>query len=234
MDPLTNDHSLDRLSSDPSTAQRIVRALCSLNLNSLRILFRNGPSAALSFVSHSYHLYSGFGLPHLWRDCLGGMTSEFRRRKSTNCSRKWIALARPSCFFLFPELSACCRPFPAKTKSASSTGINPRKPGSSSYSSAWMPGIHGHIAPLPKSSSAMSATACRDLPRKLIKPLRWSSRVASSCATTTVLPRVPRDSGNGLPVSFPSSKLKARSCSVCAWIPKRSTRTCKHFSSILC
>jgi len=161
MDPLTNDHSLDRLSSDPSTAQRIVRALCSLNLNSLRILFRNGPCAALSFVSHSYHLYSGFGLPHLWRDCLGGMTSEFRRRKSTNCSRKWIALARPSCFFLFPELSACRRPFPAKTKAASSTGINPRKPGSSSYSSAWMPGTPGLIAPLPKSSSAMPATACR-------------------------------------------------------------------------
>jgi O-methyltransferase len=30
-------------------------------------LLRNGPSAALDFISHSYHLYSGFGMPHLWQ-----------------------------------------------------------------------------------------------------------------------------------------------------------------------
>ena len=67
MPHLSNDHSLDHLGSDPSLAQRVLRALSSLNLNSLRVLLRNGPSAALSFVSHSYHLYSGFGLPHLWQ-----------------------------------------------------------------------------------------------------------------------------------------------------------------------
>jgi len=67
MPHLSKDHSLDHLGSDPSLAQRVLRAISSLNLNSLRVLFRHGPSAALSFVSHSYHLYSGFGLPHLWQ-----------------------------------------------------------------------------------------------------------------------------------------------------------------------
>jgi len=64
---LTKDHSLDHLASYPSSVKRVARALSSLNLNSLRVLLRNGPSAALSFVSHSYNLYSGFGLPHLWQ-----------------------------------------------------------------------------------------------------------------------------------------------------------------------
>jgi len=47
------------------------------------------------------------------------------------------------------------------------------------------------------------------LPRKPIRLFPWSSRVASSCATTTVLPRGPRDSGNGSPANFPYSRLRA-------------------------
>jgi len=63
----SKDHSLDHLGSYPSSLRRVARALSSLNLNSLRVLLRDGPSAALSFVSHSYHLYSGFGSPHKWQ-----------------------------------------------------------------------------------------------------------------------------------------------------------------------
>lgn len=64
---LTKDQSLDRLASHPSPVRRAARALSAIKLNSLRVLLRHGPSATLSFVSHSYHLYSGFGLPHLWQ-----------------------------------------------------------------------------------------------------------------------------------------------------------------------
>jgi len=64
---LSKDRSLDHLGSDPSSLRRVARALSSLNFNSLRVLLQRGPSAALSLVSHSYHLYSGFGLPHKWQ-----------------------------------------------------------------------------------------------------------------------------------------------------------------------
>jgi len=61
------ENSLSTIESYPSTVQRWIRALSSLNLNTLRILFRDGPVTALSFARYSYHLYSGFGMPHLWQ-----------------------------------------------------------------------------------------------------------------------------------------------------------------------
>jgi hypothetical protein len=61
------DNSLSSIESYPSVARRWFRALSSLNLNTLRILLRKGPSAALNFARYSYHLYSGFGMPHLWQ-----------------------------------------------------------------------------------------------------------------------------------------------------------------------
>ncbi len=60
-------HALNHLGSNPAPLQRVARALSSLNFNSLRVLLRDGPSTALSFISHSYHLYSGFGLPDRWQ-----------------------------------------------------------------------------------------------------------------------------------------------------------------------
>jgi len=67
MKPTTHGKLFRRIESYPSSIQRVGRALSSVNLNSLKILIRDGPSAALNFVSHSYHLYSGFGIPHLWQ-----------------------------------------------------------------------------------------------------------------------------------------------------------------------
>lgn len=63
----SNYNSIKRLSAHHSRVLRAFRALSSVNLSALRVLLRNGPSAALNFVSHSYHLYSGFGMPHLWQ-----------------------------------------------------------------------------------------------------------------------------------------------------------------------
>lgn len=65
--PTTQGELFRRIESYPSSIQRVVRALSSVNLNSLKILMRDGPSAALNFVTQSYHLYSGFGMPHLWQ-----------------------------------------------------------------------------------------------------------------------------------------------------------------------
>lgn len=62
-----NSNSLSGIESYPSAVQRWIRALSSLNLNTLRVLLRNGPSTALKFARYSYHLYSGFGMPHLWQ-----------------------------------------------------------------------------------------------------------------------------------------------------------------------
>jgi hypothetical protein len=67
MTELLNYDSIRHLTAHPSPSQRAFRALSSVNLNSLWVLLRNGPSAALDFISHSYHLYSGFGMPHLWQ-----------------------------------------------------------------------------------------------------------------------------------------------------------------------
>jgi len=55
-----------RLYSHPTRLQRLTNGLLSLNLNALRLLLRNGPSAARDFVTQSYRLYSGFGMPHPW------------------------------------------------------------------------------------------------------------------------------------------------------------------------
>lgn len=67
MTELLNYDSIKHLKARPSPRQRVFRALSSINLNTLRVLLRNGPSATLDFISHSYHLYSGFGMPHLWQ-----------------------------------------------------------------------------------------------------------------------------------------------------------------------
>lgn len=61
------DISLSSIESYPSAIQRWIRAFSSLNLNTFRILLSKGPSAALNFTRYSYHLYSGFGMPHLWQ-----------------------------------------------------------------------------------------------------------------------------------------------------------------------
>lgn len=58
--------SENELDTSYSTIQRVIAALCSVNLNSIRVLLTKGPGPALNFVSHSHHLYSGFGLLHLW------------------------------------------------------------------------------------------------------------------------------------------------------------------------
>ena len=54
------------LYADPSKLQRLTHALLSLNLNAIRLLFQNGWSTAVSYVTHSHRLYSGFGMPHPW------------------------------------------------------------------------------------------------------------------------------------------------------------------------
>jgi hypothetical protein len=64
-EPLSSD-SLSSIESYPSTGTKWIRALSSLNLNALRVLLRAGFPAAISFVRYSHHLYSGFGMPHLW------------------------------------------------------------------------------------------------------------------------------------------------------------------------
>jgi hypothetical protein len=59
-------NSLSGIESYPSPVIRWIRALSSLNLNTLRVLLRNGPSSALTFTRYSSHLYTGFGMPHPW------------------------------------------------------------------------------------------------------------------------------------------------------------------------
>ena len=54
------------LNTSHSSVQRILSAVCSLNLNSIRVLLTKGPGPALDFIRHSHHLHSGFGLFHLW------------------------------------------------------------------------------------------------------------------------------------------------------------------------
>jgi O-methyltransferase len=58
--------SENELDTPYSTVQRVIAAICSVNLNSMRVLLTKDPSQALNFVTHSHHLYSGFGLLHLW------------------------------------------------------------------------------------------------------------------------------------------------------------------------
>jgi len=103
MPRLSNDHSLDHLGSDPSLVQRVARALSSLNLNSLRVLLRNGPAAALSFVSHSYHLYSGFGLPHLWQRSLWRNDLRIPSRKIDELFPGIDCARSPELLFPFPR-----------------------------------------------------------------------------------------------------------------------------------
>jgi O-methyltransferase len=50
----------------PSINTRIVRSLCALSINSLRVFLRKGPSAAKSFLANSHRVYSGYGMPKAW------------------------------------------------------------------------------------------------------------------------------------------------------------------------
>jgi len=52
----------------PSTSTRIVRGLCAFSLNSLRVMFRKGPSATVSFLTNCHRVYSGYGMPRSWED----------------------------------------------------------------------------------------------------------------------------------------------------------------------
>ena len=103
MPQLTHRPALHRLGSDPSSLQRVVRALSSLSLNSIRILLRNGPSAALSFVSHSYHLYSGFGLPHLWQRLPWRNDLEIPLKKMDDLFPGMDCTCSPELLFPFPR-----------------------------------------------------------------------------------------------------------------------------------
>ena len=44
----------------------MVRGVCALSINSLRILFRKGPSATQSFLTNCHRVYSGYGMPKSW------------------------------------------------------------------------------------------------------------------------------------------------------------------------
>ena len=60
-------NSLISIKSYPSTGLRWIRALSGLNVNTLLVLLRKGPSSALTFLQYSAHLYSGYGMPHIWQ-----------------------------------------------------------------------------------------------------------------------------------------------------------------------
>ena len=50
----------------PTRLERLTHGLLSLNLNAIALLFQNGWSAAIGYVTQSYRLYSGFGMPYHW------------------------------------------------------------------------------------------------------------------------------------------------------------------------
>ena len=51
---------------NPSLSTRVLRGLCALNVNAIRVFFRKGASAAKSFLASSHHVYSGYGMPKAW------------------------------------------------------------------------------------------------------------------------------------------------------------------------
>ena len=63
--PQSND-CLSSIESYPSTVTQWIRASLFLEPEYTPCFAPNGPSAATNFVRYSYHLYSGFGIPHLW------------------------------------------------------------------------------------------------------------------------------------------------------------------------
>jgi hypothetical protein len=50
----------------PSFLTRWFRGLCALNLDSLYVLLRNGPSATQSFLANCHRIYAGYGMPRSW------------------------------------------------------------------------------------------------------------------------------------------------------------------------
>jgi len=71
MADLTKDHSLDHSASHPSSVQRGRPGSLFPQLEfSPRPVAQWSFPLPLSFVSHSYHLYSGFGLPTCGSDAL--------------------------------------------------------------------------------------------------------------------------------------------------------------------
>jgi hypothetical protein len=52
----------------PSTGVRILRGLSAVSFNSLRVLIRRGPSAAVDFQTNSHRIYAGYGMPKSWQN----------------------------------------------------------------------------------------------------------------------------------------------------------------------
>ncbi len=51
---------------NPSPSTRLVRGLCALSINTIRVFLRKGPSAAARFVTSCHRIYSGYGMPKAW------------------------------------------------------------------------------------------------------------------------------------------------------------------------
>jgi hypothetical protein len=79
----------------PSPLARILRGVRGINLNSLGILFRKGPTAAVSFLVNSHRLYAGYGMPRAW-DSLPW--------------RESLRLPKRSIEEIFPEIDFGCSP----------------------------------------------------------------------------------------------------------------------------
>jgi hypothetical protein len=50
----------------PSPSTRVVRGLCALSINAIRVFIRKGPSAAARFLTSCHRVYSGYGMPKAW------------------------------------------------------------------------------------------------------------------------------------------------------------------------
>jgi hypothetical protein len=51
---------------NPSPSTRVLRGLCALSFNAIRVLFRKGPSATARFVTGCHRVYAGYGMPKVW------------------------------------------------------------------------------------------------------------------------------------------------------------------------
>jgi len=103
MADLRSSNSFSSIESYPSAVQRWIRALSSLNVNTLRVLLRNGPSTALSFARYSYRLYSGFGMPHLWQRLPWRDNLEIPSRKIDQLFPEIDFSRSPEVLFPFPR-----------------------------------------------------------------------------------------------------------------------------------
>jgi len=79
----------------PSKVIRACRGIRAINLNSLWVLLRKGPSAAQSFLVNSHRLYAGYGIPRAW-DSLPW--------------RENLCVPKRSIGEIFPEIDFACSP----------------------------------------------------------------------------------------------------------------------------